>query len=240
MKDINQESAKALLSKIKYDDKGLVTVIAQDAASGAVRMVAYANDKAIARTLETGRATFWSRSRQSYWVKGESSGNHLDVLDIRVDCDGDAVLYWVNAHGPSCHTGVTSCFFQSVRHGETSDRAEPNFAIINNVADVIKARRVAGAEGNDANKKSYVASLFAKGWPKINAKIEEEAGELIEALPENDKSHTVYEAADLLFHTLVGLEAADVTFDDVCVELARRFGVSGITEKASRNKPAAD
>jgi phosphoribosyl-ATP pyrophosphohydrolase/phosphoribosyl-AMP cyclohydrolase len=222
----------ALIAAIKFDADGLVPVIAQEARTGMVRMLAWANRDALAQTLATGSAHFWSRSRQAMWRKGESSGNTLAVRDVRIDCDGDVVLYQVDPEGPSCHTGATSCFYRRVDATgalvEDDGPADPPALVVARVADVIAQRR------RERPEKSYVVSLLDKGLPKINAKITEEAGELVEALPEGDATHTAHEAADLLFHVLVGLEAAGVPPDAVFAELARRFGVSGIDEKASR------
>jgi len=107
-------NADALLSAVKFDSKGLVPVIAQDRATGVVRMLAWANAEALRATVQSGLATFWSRSRNELWEKGKTSGNSMRVHDLRLDCDGDAILYIVDAHGPSCHTNATSCFFRSV------------------------------------------------------------------------------------------------------------------------------
>jgi phosphoribosyl-ATP pyrophosphohydrolase/phosphoribosyl-AMP cyclohydrolase len=227
-------SADALLATVTFDGAGLVPVIAQDARSGVIRMVAWANREALASTLATGAAHFWSRSRKALWRKGESSGHTLAVREIRIDCDGDAVLYLVDAQGPSCHTGATSCFFRRVdADGALAIDDGPPEApaqMLPRVAEVIATRR------RERPEKSYVVSLLDAGLPKINAKIAEEARELVEALPEGDAAHTAHEAADLFFHALVGLEAAGVPLDAVFGELRRRFGVSGIDEKAGRKK----
>jgi phosphoribosyl-ATP pyrophosphohydrolase/phosphoribosyl-AMP cyclohydrolase len=223
-----------LLAAVTFDGAGLVPVIAHDARSGVVRMVAWANREALSSTLATGAAHFWSRSRQAIWRKGESSGHTLAVREIRIDCDGDAVLYLVDAEGPSCHTGAASCFFRRVAEGGAlvTDDGPPEAPaqMLRRVAEVIAARR------RERPEKSYVVSLLDAGLPKINAKIEEEARELAEALTEGDAAHTAHEAADLFFHALVGLEAAGVPLDAVFGELRRRFGVSGIDEKAGRKK----
>jgi phosphoribosyl-ATP pyrophosphohydrolase/phosphoribosyl-AMP cyclohydrolase len=220
----------ALLSKASFDDKGLIAAIAQDAGTGVVRMMAWANAEAIRATSQSGFATFYSRSRKELWQKGATSGNTMRVRQIRIDCDGDALLYLVEAEGPSCHTGKTSCFF---RDGASEDDGPPEAAaaILSRVAAVIAQRRAQTTE------KSYVSSLLAAGWPKILGKITEEAREVVESLPTEDKAHTAHEAADVIFHLLVGLEAASVPLESVFAELRRRFGTSGLTEKASR-KPA--
>jgi phosphoribosyl-AMP cyclohydrolase / phosphoribosyl-ATP pyrophosphohydrolase len=220
-----------LLAAAAFDDGGLLPAIAQDATSGVVRMLAWANAEAVRATADTGYATFYSRSRKELWQKGATSGHVMRVRQIRLDCDGDSVLYLVDAQGPSCHTGRTSCFYRPLGGDEDDGPAEAPATVVSRVAAVIAQRR-----GQPADK-SYVASLLAAGWTKILGKIEEEARELAEALPGGDPAHTAHEAADLLFHLLVGLEAAHVPVDDLFAELRRRFGTSGLTEKASRPKP---
>jgi phosphoribosyl-ATP pyrophosphohydrolase/phosphoribosyl-AMP cyclohydrolase len=222
-----------LLEGVAFDASGLVPVIAQEAATGQVRMFAWANREALEKTLTTKQAHFWSRSRAKMWRKGEESGNTLAVRQVRIDCDGDVVLYTVEPAGPSCHTGATSCFYRADADGKLvadDGPPDPPAVIIARVADVIAKRR------KERPEKSYVVSLLDRGFEKINAKITEEAGELVEALPQADGKHTAHEAADLIFHVLVGLEAAGIRADDVFAELGRRFGVSGIDEKASRKR----
>jgi phosphoribosyl-ATP pyrophosphohydrolase/phosphoribosyl-AMP cyclohydrolase len=228
------ELPATLLAAVAFDGNGLVPVIAQEAATGQVRMFAWANRDALEKTLATGQAHFWSRSRGKLWRKGEESGHTLAVRQVRIDCDGDVVLYTVDPEGPSCHTGATSCFFRaSGTAGELvadDGPPDPPAVIVARVAEVIRKRRIERPE------KSYVVSLLDRGFEKINEKISEEARELVEALPEGDAAHTAHEAADLLFHVLVGLEAAGVPAARVFGELGRRFGVSGLEEKASRKK----
>lgn len=227
------DGGAGFLAAVVFDAEGLVPVIAQDRQTGVVRMFAFANAAALRATFESGRATFWSRSRGRLWCKGEESGNVLGVREIRLDCDGDAVLYLCDAVGPSCHTGQTSCFYRvGSPPVEDGGPGEAPAAILSRLAEVIAERRQQNAD------KSYVASLLSKGLPKINAKITEEAREVTEALLEGDAGHIAHEAADVLFHLMVGLEAANVPIDDVLAELRRRFGVSGHLEKQSRAAPA--
>ncbi len=222
----------ALIAAAKFDAAGLLAVIAQDAATGVVRMFAWADADALRATAKNGRATFWSRSRHKAWQKGEESGNVLHVSELRLDCDGDAALYLCRAEGPSCHTGKTSCFFQSVAPDGSlrSDDGppEPPSVIVERLAGVISARRQATAA------KSYTRSLLDAGWPKILAKLAEEHAEIALALPAGDKTHIAHEAADVIFHLLVGLEAAGVGTDALFAELRRRFGTSGHDEKVAR------
>ena len=220
-----------LLAAASFNQDGLLPTIAQDAATGVVRMAAWVNAEAVGATAESGYATFYSRSRKELWQKGATSGNMMRVRDIRLDCDGDSLLYVVDAQGPSCHTGATSCFFRPVSSGGLGEDAGPPevpSAVLAQVAKVIAARR------DEPSAKSYVSSLLTAGWDKLLGKIAEETRELSEALPQADRAHTVHEAADVLFHVLVGLEAAHVSLDDVFAELRRRFGVSGLAEKAQR------
>jgi phosphoribosyl-ATP pyrophosphohydrolase/phosphoribosyl-AMP cyclohydrolase len=221
-------SIDSLLASAKFSAEGLIPAIAQDAATGVVRMQAWVNEEALRATAESGFATFYSRSRQELWRKGVTSGNVLHVREIRLDCDGDSVLYLVDAEGPSCHTGKTSCYYRTASGLEDDGPPEPAAAIVSRVARVIADRR------SKPTEKSYVASLLAAGWPKILGKISEEAREVVESLPGQDKAHTAHEAADVIFHLLVGLEAAQVPVEDVFAELRRRFGTSGLTEKANR------
>ena len=121
-------NAEALISVVKFDSKGLVPVIAQDSATGVVRMLAWANAEALRATVTKARATFWSRSRNELWEKGATSGNSMKVHDVRIDCDGDAILYVVDAMGPSCHTNATSCFFRAVgKDGLVTDDGPASF-----------------------------------------------------------------------------------------------------------------
>ena len=223
-----------LLGAIKLDAQGLIPVIAQEADTGMVRMFAWANREALAATAATGFAHFYSRSRGALWKKGESSGHTLAVREIRLDCDGDVVLYRVDPEGPSCHTGATSCFFRAagpdgVLAGDDGP-PDPPALIVSRVAAIIAQRK------RERPEKSYVVSLLDAGFDKVNGKILEEARELVEALPAGDPAHSAHEAADLLFHVLVGLEAAGVPAGAVFAELRRRFGTSGIDEKAARRK----
>ena len=207
-----------------FDERGLVPAIVQDAVSGTVLMMAWMNREALARTRESGEAHFWSRSRGALWRKGETSGNTLRVVELRVDCDADTLLLRVEPAGPACHTGKTACFYR-VDGGAEDDGVAP---ILARLERVLEARRDATAE------KSYTKSLLDAGFPKILAKIAEEHGELAAELPDGDEADVVHETADLLFHVMVGLVARKIPFDRVLAELARRFGVGGHVEKASR------
>ncbi len=208
-----------------WDDRGLAPAVVQDADTGAVLMLAWMNAQAWQATQATGLVHFWSRSRQALWRKGESSGHELRVVEVRVDCDQDAILVRARPHGPTCHTGRAACFFHT---DDGVDEAAPAAHVVDRLERVLQARRSATAG------KSYTRSLLEAGMPKILAKIAEEQGELAAELPAGDPAKVVHETADLLFHVMVGLVARDIPVADVWRELGRRFGVSGHDEKAAR------
>ena len=203
----------------RFDEQGLVPAIVQDATTGAVLMLAWMNAEALRLTRETGIVTFWSRSRKQLWKKGETSGNTLALVDLRLDCDSDAILVRAHPAGPTCHTGTRTCWGDDVPA-----------SIVDQLARTLEARRDSTAE------KSYTKSLLDKGMPKILEKIAEEHGELAAELPGGDEAKVVHETADLIFHVMVGLTARRIPVERVLAELARRFGTSGHTEKASRTK----
>lgn len=203
--------------------------VVQDAERGTVLMLAWMNAEALKLTRETGIVHFWSRSRQSLWKKGETSGNTLAVVELRIDCDHDAVLVRAKPAGPTCHTGATSCFFH--KDDGTDDDGVPAVTIIEQLDRVLQARR-----DSASGEKSYTKSLLDAGMPKIMAKIAEEHGELAAELPSGEDGKVIYETADLLFHVMVGLTARNIPIERVLAELARRFGTSGHTEKAARPK----
>ena len=209
-----------------FDERGLVPVVVQDELTGEIRMLAWADQAALEETARTKVATFFSRSRQARWVKGETSGNVIEVSRILVDCDEDAVVYLGRAHGPSCHTGAATCFFRERGASEDADPAP----VLLRLEGVLEARK------SETAKASYVRSLYEGGAAKIGDKVREEANELANALASESDERVAEEAADLLFHALVGLRSRDVPLRDVVAVLARRFGRSGHEEKASRGK----
>ncbi|WP_203258730.1 bifunctional phosphoribosyl-AMP cyclohydrolase/phosphoribosyl-ATP diphosphatase HisIE [Hyunsoonleella ulvae] len=195
--------------EIKYDQNGLVPAIIQDATTKNVLMLGYMNAEAYQKTLETKKVTFFSRSKQRLWTKGEESGNFLELVDIKNDCDKDTLLVRANPVGPTCHTGTDTCW-----HEENT----PNYGFFSTLEDVI-AERVA----NKDTAKSYVASLFSKGINKVAQKVGEEAVEtVIEAMDNNDELF-LYESADLLFHYLMLLQAKGFTLKDIEKELKSRY-----------------
>ncbi|UKM63994.1 bifunctional phosphoribosyl-AMP cyclohydrolase/phosphoribosyl-ATP diphosphatase HisIE [Flavobacteriaceae bacterium GSB9] len=194
--------------EIKYDAHGLVPAIIQDATTKNILMLGYMNEEAYNKTLETKKVTFFSRSKKRLWTKGEESGNFLNLVDIKNDCDKDTLLVRVNPVGPICHKGTDNCW------GEENNTSYGFFSTLEGVI----AERVA----NKDTAKSYVASLFSKGINKIAQKVGEEAVEtVIEAMDNNDDLF-LYESADLLFHYLMLLQAKGFTLKDIEEELKNR------------------
>lgn len=219
----------AVPETLRFDANGLIPAITQDVGNGQVLMHAFMNAEALARTLETGLAHYYSRSRQRLWRKGEESGHVQRVREILYDCDADTLLLKVEQEVAACHTGNRSCFFRALRVpgvtlAETSDRghgpdtADTRFAGLADVYEVILDRKTRMPEG------SYVASLFAKGRDRILKKILEESAEVLTASKDDDRRQLIYEMADLWFHTLVLLAAHDVRPEEILQELGRRFG----------------
>lgn len=192
-----------MIDTIKFDEKGLVPVITQDAESKEVLMLAYANREALEKTFETKEAHYYSRSRRELWHKGATSGHLQHIRDIRYDCDCDTVLYLVHQEGAACHTGNQSCFYRSMD-------------VLLGLGQIIKQRRTSPKEG------SYTNYLLTKGLDKILKKIGEESAEVIIAAKNNNKAETIYEAADLIFHLSVLLNALDMDWDEVMSELRGR------------------
>jgi phosphoribosyl-ATP pyrophosphohydrolase/phosphoribosyl-AMP cyclohydrolase len=187
---------------------GLVPAIIQDATTKNVLMLGYMNQEAFDKTIETNQVTFFSRTKNRLWTKGEESGNFLNVVSIQNDCDQDTLLIQVNPVGPTCHKGTDTCW------GENN---EPTFGFLSELETVIKSRREAGN-----SEKSYVASLFEKGINKIAQKVGEEAIEVvIEAKDDNDDLF-INESADLLFHYLILLQAKGFTLKDIVKVLENR------------------
>ena len=247
------ERARQLWAQAKPDAQGLVAAVVIDRRGGDLRMVGYMNEEALAATLTRGRVVFFSRSKQRLWEKGESSGNVLELHELRIDCDGDAIACYVDAVGPTCHTGARSCFFRRMEGdrlrfddgpspAETaatdgSAQSESPQHSLARVYAVIEDRKL-GRGMTNAAKKSYVRSLLDKGIPKISEKIAEEAMELCAALRSEDDAAVAGEAADLFFHAMVGLSHRDIPLQAVESVFDERFGVSGIDEKAARQVAA--
>ena len=201
------------LAEIRYDANGLVPVIAQDFLSKQVLMLAYANREAMCLSMETGIAHYYSRSRQSLWKKGETSGHFQHIVRMSLDCDGDAVLLEVLQDGNACHTGSFSCFFNLLKEFGTEVAGLEELV---KEIDVIADRKRSPQEG------SYTNFLFAKGIDKIAKKVGEEAVEVVIAAKNADKAEIAYETADLIYHLFVLLAQSDMSLYDVCAELKRR------------------
>lgn len=218
------------IEALNYDEKGLVAVVAQDAETGEIRMVAYADPKAVQETLRTGFAHFFSRTRNRLWKKGESSGNSLRVRSVWIDCDGDTLIYMVEPQGPSCHTGAETCFFRRL------DVAGHLLQVENDGAapTLLRLERILEARKSSDAATSYTKSLLDGGATKIDEKVREEAAELGQALLGESDERVASEAADLVYHVLVGLLFRAVPVRAVLSELSRRFGTSGHQEKADR------
>ena len=202
------------LSNLKFDDRGLVPAVVQDATTRAVLMVAYMNREALEKTIAGPDAWFFSRSRNELWHKGETSGNYLKVTEVRVDCDADTVLVLANPVGPACHTGDQTCFDGEPLLGSRS--ANDTAAVLDELFRVIEERKRNRPEG------SYTTKLFTDGPPRIAQKVVEEAGEVVIAAVAENGGNTAEEVADLLYHTLVLLAATDTDPSEVWAELAKR------------------
>lgn len=198
---------------VKYDDKNLIPAIVQDANTREVLTLAYMNRESLTRTLATGETWFWSRSRSELWHKGATSGNTQRVIDLRLDCDADALVVLVEPKGPACHTGDVSCFgAESGNDDATRDLG----ATLEELYAVLKQRRF------ELPENSYTTYLFVQGLDKILKKIGEEAAETIIAAKNPESSALISETSDLLYHLLVLLVARDIPLDDVRRELAER------------------
>jgi phosphoribosyl-AMP cyclohydrolase / phosphoribosyl-ATP pyrophosphohydrolase len=201
---------------VKFDENGLIPAIVQHARSGEVLMLGYMNEEALGRTVESGLVTFWSRSRQALWQKGETSGNVLRLVELRQDCDGDALLVLAEPAGPTCHTGKPSCFFRAADGAEV-ERA-PASVILTELADLIAQRAIDRPEG------SYTTKLLDGGVDRIGKKIGEEAAEVIIAAKNASPAELSWELSDLLYHSLVLLQQQGLPLEAIWHELRRRHG----------------
>jgi|CXWL01.1.fsa_nt_gi phosphoribosyl-ATP pyrophosphohydrolase/phosphoribosyl-AMP cyclohydrolase len=217
-------------AQLKFDAAGLIPVVVQDVASGAVLMVAWANQEAIALTAATGEAHFWSRSRQALWRKGETSGNVLRVEESRLDCDGDTLLWRVAPAGPACHTGARTCFEPAAAAGAPPQGSQLELGWL---YDVLAARR----HGDPAE--SYTARLLARGIERVAQKVGEEGTEVVIAGLCQDDAKLTGEAADLLYHLLVLLLARGVSPLAVAAELRRRHAEAASTATAAESAATA-
>lgn len=200
---------------IKFDEKGLAPAIVQDAVSKEVLTLAYMNEESLRKSIETRETWFYSRSRQELWHKGETSGNTQKIVDLKYDCDKDAILVLVEPAGPACHTGSYSCFNESVL-GEAKEVTGDRFAILNELEKVIAQREAEMPEG------AYTTYLFDKGVDKILKKVGEEASEVIIAAKNRDHEELKWEASDLIYHLLVLLREQKLPLDEVLSVLQKR------------------
>lgn len=234
------DALDAFLDGLKYDSSGLVAAIAQDVDTGAILMQGFASREAVAYTLTSRKATFWSRSRSQLWCKGETSGNYIAIDSVHVDCDRDSLIYLGVPTGPTCHTGAHTCYYKRVdgpngvattpsggRHA-----AEEALTTLYELEATIEARRVEAKK--EGVKPSWTRKLLDD--PELLCKkIREEAGELCQTWEQNEgKEAATNEMADVLYHSMVMLNKQGVSMADVLAVLRKRFGTSGVDEKASR------
>lgn len=202
------------IDALKFDENGLIPAVVQDYRSKEVLTVAYMNRESLEITVRERRTCFYSRSRKTLWRKGETSGNVQTVVDIRYDCDGDALVVEVDKAGPACHTGSVSCFFNTLY--ENPDYKQFS---LNALYEMIKGRKTEKKEG------SYTTYLFEKGLDKILKKVGEESAEVLIAAKGGSKEETIFEISDLTYHLLVLMVEAGISTDEIFDELASRHVV---------------
>lgn len=212
---------RIVIEQIKFDEQGLVPAIVQDAATRQVLTLAYMNAESLKRTIETNETWFWSRSRSSLWHKGETSGHTQRVVDILVDCDGDALTLLVKPNGPACHTGEQSCFHNALQgagssHEKTADEESDLGAVLEDLYALVESRKRDRPEG------SYTSYLFDQGLDKILKKVGEEASETIIAAKNEDRGILAAEASDLLYHLIVLMVERGLTLEEIGDELVSR------------------
>lgn len=221
---------KVKVEDVRFDERGLVAAVVQDARTREVLTLAYMNEESLRRTLEEGETWFWSRSRSELWHKGATSGHTQRVVEVRIDCDADALVVLVEPRGPACHTGAVSCFGSETESLQTEtarkqDCSEARSAGIGDVLEelyaVVEARRREMPEG------SYTTYLFEQGLNKILKKVGEESAETIIAAKDGDPVALAAETADLVYHLIVLMVERGLKLEDLCKELARRRGGSG-------------
>jgi phosphoribosyl-AMP cyclohydrolase / phosphoribosyl-ATP pyrophosphohydrolase len=221
-----------IINKIDWDKIDLLPVIVQDVANNEILMMAYMDKEALELSLSTKIAHYFSRSKQRIWKKGESSGHIQTIHSFNIDCDNDTLLIKVTQEGVACHTGRRSCFFTELESGKTTSDVEVNseamYGVIDTLYHTIQERKSADPAT------SWTAKLLSKGENTILKKIVEESGEFCFAYKDDDETEMVYEAADVTYHMLVALASKNISPDRIKQELARRFDMSGIAEKNSR------
>jgi phosphoribosyl-AMP cyclohydrolase / phosphoribosyl-ATP pyrophosphohydrolase len=206
------------IEELKFDANGLIPAVIQDASTREVLTVAYMNEESIGKSLETRETWFYSRSRQELWHKGGTSGNTQKIVEIKYDCDGDALVVLVEPAGPACHTGAVSCFSESLLMNEVSARA----ASLNDFAVVLELEKTIRERERDMPEGAYTTYLFDKGVDKILKKVGEEAAEVIIAAKNRDSEELKWEAADLLYHLMVLLQEQKLPLKNVLEVLNKR------------------
>ena len=214
------------INEIKFDEKGLVPAVVIDKISRDVLMVAWMNRESLEKTIKTGLACFWSRSRQELWTKGETSGNYMHVVSMTADCDRDTLLVVAEPDGPACHLGTKSCFEYPLWESE-----ELEDFTMDGLYGLLEGRKANMPEG------SYTTYLFQKGTDKILKKVGEECTEVIIAAKDEDKAETVYEIADLAYHVMVLMVQQGISIEDIKKELASRHVID---HKVKQEKMASD
>ncbi|MFS0766427.1 bifunctional phosphoribosyl-AMP cyclohydrolase/phosphoribosyl-ATP diphosphatase HisIE [Peribacillus phoenicis] len=205
------------LETIKYDEKGLIPAIIQDAGTGEVLTLAYMNQESLQLSIEKGETVFFSRSRNELWHKGATSGNTQKIIEMKYDCDQDALVIRVDPAGPACHTGATSCFSETIyQNSEAGQDVKANVTFLTELEKLIKKRKSEMPEG------SYTTYLFDKGVDKILKKVGEEAAEVIIAAKNRDAEELSMESADLLYHLFVLLQEQELPFQAVLDVLKAR------------------
>ncbi|PSW45512.1 bifunctional phosphoribosyl-AMP cyclohydrolase/phosphoribosyl-ATP diphosphatase HisIE [Photobacterium leiognathi] len=202
----------SLLTNINWEKvAGLIPAIIQDNASGQVLMLGYMNEDALQKTLDTKQVTFWSRTKERLWTKGETSGNVLQLKSIQLDCDQDTLLVQVDPIGPTCHLNTTTCF-----DSDESGAQPPSLVFLHQLEQLLASRKGADPES------SYTASLYARGTKRISQKVGEEGVEVALAATSGDKAELVCESADLIYHLLVLLQDQGLSLSDVTNKLQER------------------
>ena len=207
------------LDDVKFDERGLIPAIVQNAATREVLTLAYMNRESLAKTIETQQTWFWSRSRGELWHKGETSGNTQKVVSLTLDCDGDAIVVLVDPAGPACHTGATSCF-------ETGSNTTGIGSVLDQLYELIASRE------RERPSNSYTTYLFDEGLDKILKKVGEESAETIIAAKNEDQGRVVSEVSDLMYHLLVLLVARGVGLEEISRELGQRRKAGNASERA--------
>lgn len=202
------------IESVKFDEKGLIPAVVQDAKTKEVLTLAYMNRESLLKSAETGETWFFSRSRNELWHKGATSGNTQKIAEMKLDCDQDAIVVLVEPAGPACHTGTVSCFEERVYGEETGDLSA--YEILHTLEKVIEEREKTRPEG------AYTTYLFEKGVDKILKKVGEESAEVIIAAKNRDKDELKWEAADLIYHLMVLLREQDLPFNEVLKVLNKR------------------